>query len=195
MNLLTGVHIQGDYNPGINAARICLEDERIKGILKISKQARQGQIITAFDSTPDLGTSELDLEDQQVLDFDKLGKEDVGGPCQTVFKDCPNEGRSEIVQLNVDKTSFWWEGVFKHTDVRWETRLIPISLLPQQATPAPKKKSDQTMTTEQMNALHEKIASGINHGLNAIEIVDTFQRRVTKAQLVRVIMELMERNH
>jgi hypothetical protein len=51
------------------------------------------------------------------------------------------------------------------------------------------------MTADQMNAIHEKIAAGINHGLNANEIVDTFQRHITKAQLVRVIWELIDRGN
>ena len=50
------------------------------------------------------------------------------------------------------------------------------------------------MTVEQMNAIHEKIAQGANHGLNAHEIEATFNRHVTKAQLIRCIVELIQRN-
>jgi hypothetical protein len=49
------------------------------------------------------------------------------------------------------------------------------------------------MTTAEMNAIHEKIAQGIAHGLNAREIDRTFQRHVTKAQLIRCMIELIER--
>lgn len=191
MDILVGVHIAGDYNPGINAAKISLDDSRIKEIYKLSRRAKRGEIITTYDSTPDLGTSDLDLEDQQVKDIAKLSEEESQ---QAVFGALPSEGRSELITLHVDGTDFWWEGVFKHTDVHWETRTISLSLLPEiKATP--KKKSDLDMTPEQMNAIHEKISAGINSGLNAQEIVDTFNRHITKAQLVRVIWELLERSH
>ena len=94
-------------------------------------------------------------------------------------------------------TDFWWEGYFKHTSVSWETSQIPLSFLPQSLNvkPTPKKKSDLNMTAEQMNAIHNKIASGMNHGLNAREIVDTLNKDTTKAQLVRCIWELIERSN
>jgi hypothetical protein len=135
------------------------------------------------------------MENQQVKDLAKLTEEESQ---QAVFGALP-EGRSELVMLHVDGTDFWWEGVFKHTDVHWETRMIPLSFLPQPTAAAKKVQSgslpDLNMTAEQMNAIHEKIAAGMNHGLNAREIERTFNQHITKAQLVRIIMELIERNH
>jgi len=192
MDILVGVHIGGDYNPGINAAKISLDDDRIKEVIKLSRRAKRGEIITAYDSTPDLGTSDLDLEDQQVW---RLTEEESQ---QAVFGALPEDGRSELVMLHCDGTDFWWEGVFKHSDVHWETRMIPLTFLPPNSHLPPIKSGDLpdlNMTAEQMNAIHEKIAQGMNHGLNAREIDRTFQRHVTKAQLIRVIMELLERDH
>ena len=107
--------------------------------------------------------------------------------------------RIDVSQLNVDEHDFWWEGYFKHTDIRWTTNLIPLDFLPQKLRPQSGKsqtaKPDLEMTAEQMNAIHEKIAAGIAAGLNAREIEATFQRHVTKAQLIRCMMELLERNH
>ena len=192
MNILVGVHIAGDYNPGINAAQISLDDALINKIFKLSRQATRGKIITVYDYTPSLGNSKLDLENDHVKDIANLSSM-LGD--DEIFCDS-EDGRSELVMLHVDGTDFWWEGVFKHTDVNWETRMIPLSFLPQ---PVVKVESgslpDLNMTAEQMNAIHEKIATGISQGLNAREIDVTFQRHVTKAQLIRVIMELLERNH
>jgi len=210
MDILVGVHVGGDYNPGINAAKISLDDAAIKNIFRLAKRAKHGEIISTYDSTPDLGTSDLDLA--EIQDIAELAKQDMGKPLsatlRTVFTDCPEEGRSDIVQLHVDQTDFWWEGMFKHTDVHWETRLIPLSFLPK---PAATKKAitcwrppfsvqsgnlpDLNMTAEQMNAIHEKIAQGMSNGLNAREIDRTFNRHVTKAQLIRLLMEHIERNH
>ena len=215
MDILVGVHIAGDWDPGINAAKISLDDASIKRILKLSRRVRTGEILTAFDSTPELGTSDLDLENEsQYKDIAKLSDEESQ---QAVFGALVNEGRSEIVTLYVDGTDFWWGGVFKHTNVPWETRMIPLSFLPvtkaqikalQNASPFEADRTgylsgmlqsgnlpDLNMTAEEMNAIHEKIARGISHGLNAREIDRTFQRHVTKAQLIRLLMEHIERNH
>lgn len=192
MNILVGIHVSGDYNPGIKAAQITLDDPLISEIFKLSKRAKRGQIISAYDSTPVLGTSDIDLENNPVKDIADLSA--MMGDTE-IF--CGSkEGRSELVMLFVDGEDFWWEGVFKHTNTHWETRMIPLSFLPQ---PVVKVESgslpDLNMTPEQMNAIHEKIARGISHGLNAREIEATFQRHVTKAQLIRCMMELIERSH
>jgi hypothetical protein len=194
MDILVGVHVGGDWNPGVDAAKISLDDASIKRVLKLSRRARRpGEILTVYDSTPDLGTSELDMENQQVKDMARLTEEESQ---QVVFGILPpDEARSDLVMLHVDGTDFWWEGVFKHTDVHWETRMIPLSFLPQPVVVESGNLAETSMTAEQMNAIHEKIAAGMNHGLNAREIDRTFNRHVTKAQLIRVIMELIERDH
>ena len=104
-----------------------------------------------------------------------------------------------MVELHVDKTDFYFEGVFKHTDTHWETRLIPLTFLIPNINLATKKKHnlkkpDLDMTVKQMNFIHEKIAQGANHGLNAHEIEATFNRHVTKAQFIHCIVELIQRN-
>lgn len=196
MDLVVGVHVSGDADFGINAAKISLDDSRIKDILKMAKRARRpGEILTAYDCTPDLGTSDLDLENDPIRNLTELTAEESQ---QAVFG-LSDEGRSELVMIHIDGKEFWWEGVFKHTDIRWETRMIPMSLLPQPVKKSGARtttpKSDLNMTPEQMNLIHEKIARGINSGLNAREIEKTFNRHVTKAQLIRCLMELIERTH
>ena len=198
MDILVEIHIGSDWDGGgFNCARLSLGDKAIKNILKLAKRARNGQTIQEFDYTPELGITDLDIENRHYLDIAKLSEED---PQQAVFmapdansSDAP---RVDVVQLNVDSTSFWFEGRFKHTDLHWETRMIPLEFLPQPAKQSGKATAaDLDMTAEEMNAIHEKIAKGIAHGLNAREIEATFNRHVTKAQLVRCMIELIERSH
>jgi hypothetical protein len=205
MKILVGVHVASDYDAGVNAAQIELNDTAIKHILKLSKKAGKNNTISEYDYSPELGNTELNLEDNDLdkgytlayRDLDRLPSGEVKGaknkrPKVFVFE---SDARKDCVALNVNDTEFWWDGYFKHTEVKWATSAIPLIFLPNKLIPAPKNKSDQSMTTEQMNALHEKIAAGMNQGLNALEIMDTFNRHITKAQLVRVIMELIERKH
>lgn len=39
------------------------------------------------------------------------------------------EGRMECNTLNVTDDNFYWSGLYKHTDVRWETESVPIEAL------------------------------------------------------------------
>jgi len=193
LNLLVGVHIGGDYNPGIDAAQISLDNDSIKHILQLSRQTKPGQLITEFNSIPELGTSDLDTENEPIRNLDEISEIDAH---QGVFGSLMGEeGRSEIMTLVVDKTHFWWEGVFKHTDVHWETKQIPLNILPKVLRPT--KQSGSTtpkeLTPEQRSAIREKIAAGRNAGLTALEIDRTFQRHVTKAHYVEIILELIER--
>jgi hypothetical protein len=202
MDILVGVHVVGDWDDGINVAKISLDEAAIKCIFQLSKGAGKNTL-SCYDYSPELGTTDLDLDNNgpQYRDLSKLSEEErnlISDGC-LVFKDA--ETRKDCVQLYVNDTDFWWTGLFKHTEIAWETALIPLAFLPQEfrATPAKKVQSgslpDLNMTAEEMNAIHEKIAAGINQGLNAREIDATFQRHVTKAQLIRLLMEHIERNH
>jgi hypothetical protein len=207
MNILVGIHIGSDWNDGgFNCARLSLDDKAIKHIFRLARQAKNGQTVTEFDYTPELGTTELDLEsDRKNGQYRDISQYDSLRLIQdNTFKapadDSNDAPRIDVCQLHVDKDDFWWEGRFKHTDVVWETRMIPLSFLPQELRPAPRPvqsgstpKADLNMTTEEMNAIHERIAQGISNGLNAREIEATFQRHVTKAQLIRCMIELIER--
>lgn len=39
------------------------------------------------------------------------------------------EGRTECNTLNVTDDNFFWSGLYKHTDVRWETASVPLTEL------------------------------------------------------------------
>lgn len=198
MDILVEVHINNDFDSsGITCAKISLDDMAIKHIFRLARKAGNSQTIQEFDYTPELGKSDINFEQMEgtYWDIEKLKKSnpnyelEIFTPVEDVRMDC--------VQLNVDNDDFWWEGCFKNTDVHWTTRMIPLDFLPQELKPQSGKsqtaKPDLEMTTAELNAIHEKIAAGIAAGLNAREIDATFQRHVTKAQLVRVIMELIYR--
>jgi hypothetical protein len=204
MDILVGIHIAGDFIGGeYTCAKISLNDTDIKHIFQLSRKSKNHQTISEYGhyGSCELGDSDLDLEqpDRFYLDIAQLSDEESQ---QVVFATVEDGAKADVVQLCVDEEDFWFEGQFKHTDVRWETRMIPLSFLPQQLRPAARQvqsgsapKADLNMTAEQMNAIHEKIARGVSHGLNAREIEATFQRHVTKAQLIRCMIELIERSH
>lgn len=39
------------------------------------------------------------------------------------------EGRMECCTLNVTDNDFFWSGVYKHTEIRWETTSVPLTVL------------------------------------------------------------------
>ncbi len=43
------------------------------------------------------------------------------------------EGRMECYTLNITDDDFYWSGLYKHTDVRWETASVPLSALDEPA--------------------------------------------------------------
>jgi hypothetical protein len=203
MDILVKVHVGGDYNSHITAAKVSLDEAAIKHIQRAARDcAKDGLNRSTWDNSPELGTSDLDLEINPIMDMASLADPKSWGLGQVTLFKRDEEIRTEIVELHFDSTDFWWEGVFKHTDTHWETAIIPVSLLPQLTDPKPVPKTIESgslpetlMTADEMNAIHEKIAQGMNHGLNAREIDATFQRHVTKAQLIRLLMEHIERNH
>ena len=194
MKIISALHVDNDF-VNLNAALLDLDDKVINHIFQLSLKAKEGQTLSEFFNIPVLGTSDLFDEDDGVyFDMDKLTSAQKK---LNVFKEgAPEDTRSDVVELHVDKHDFYFEGIFKGTNTHWETRSIPLTFLTPNIvpTPAPKKKPDLNMTPVQMNAIHEKIAQGINHGLNAREIEATFNRHVTKAQLIQCIVELIQRN-
>lgn len=187
-NILVRVHNDG---LNVNAAKIELN---VLNIFQLSRKAGKNNTISEWDYSPELGTTEINLEDNTLnkgytlpyRNLNKLPKSESKLVAFTLEKDA----RIDCPQLFVNDTDFWWEGYFKHTNTKWDTSMIPLTFLKKKLNRKPKnQKSDLNMTPEQMNAIHEKIACGMNHGLNAHEIVDTFNRHITKAQLVRVIVE------
>lgn len=196
MNLLVGIHIGSDWNDArINAAQINLDDKHIKHILKLAKRVKEGQTVVEYDYSPELGTSQVDLQNESpyrnIADLSAMmGDDEVFTSKQSDNNKDPI--RTDCVQIHVDGTDFWWEGMFKHTDVHWETRMIPLSFLPQDFKPTSKTKADLNMSSQKINDIKVKIAAGMSQGLNAREINNTFQRHVTRAQLIRVIWDLIE---
>lgn len=205
MKILVQVHIEGDFITRINTALIDLNDTDIMRIFKLARKVKSGQTLLDYDYTPELGKSDIwynndneeesditTVYDSNYLNYDKLPKMFNGQPTfEEVIEDS-----LDCVEMNVDSTDFWWSGVFKHTTCRWETRMIPLSFLPQELgakTTTPK--AVQAITPEQLNTIHKNIEAGMEKGLNAREIEATLLKKATKAQLVTVIMGLLERKN
>ena len=209
MNILVGIHINGDYTPDseLNCVNIILDDAAIKDIFKISNKAVKAKgTISQFDYRPKLGKTFVDAiahETEPYIDVDKTDLSDMMGDNE-IFFELP-QVRSDVIQLHVNDTDFWWEGMFKHTYVHWETRMIPLAFLPQELRPPARHQSGKSqtaltrpeveLTAAGIDALLEKISRGIAQGLNSREIDDQFNRHVTKAQLIRCITHLLEKGN
>lgn len=197
MNILVGIHIGSDWNDGgINCAKIDLTDAAIESIFKLAKKAKKGRTIVEYNYTPELGTSYVDLQNESpyrnIADLSPMmGDNEVFTSKQSDDNEDPI--RTDCVQLHIDSTDFWWEGMFKHTDIHWETRMIPLNFLPQPKSKVSLVKPEVELTETGINNILEKISTGVSGGLNSREIDShILQRHVTKAELIRCITHLLE---
>ncbi len=44
------------------------------------------------------------------------------------------EGRMECTMLNVTESGCYWSGLYRHTDIRWESDTIPLTVLKEPGT-------------------------------------------------------------
>jgi hypothetical protein len=167
MNLLVGIHIGSDWNAaGINAAQINLDDNAIKHIFKLAKIVKKGQAISEYDYSPELGTSHVNLQNESpyrnMADISAMmGDIEVFTSKQS--DDLKDPIRTDCVQLTVDSTDFWWEGQFKHTDIHWETRMIPLSFLPKNLKPVSKLKDEnKDEVTKRKTKIIQEIVTNLN---------------------------------
>jgi hypothetical protein len=170
-------------------ALIFLEDKEIRNIIRMSKRADKHGHASTFDYSPALGNTEVDLSDvpyRNVTDLSSMMGDNE------IFTEDPSI-RKDAVELHVSQTEFWWSGYFKHTDIQWETNLIPLSLLPQRAARQSGRKEYSPLPQEKSNEIIEKIARGCAHGLNAREITQSFQRHVTLEQLVQCVIDSLQK--
>jgi hypothetical protein len=191
MDILVAVHVgEGCSGNGVNCALISLCDDSIKQLHKMAKRAGSQ---SSNDYPPELGKTELELEEFREMTELKSSLSAMVGSNE-IFT-ALHDVRVECVQVHVDSTHFWWEGVFKHTDVHWETRMIPLSILPaiQSGKPARQPQVSDSITETQINSVLEKVAQGMAHGLNSKEIEATFNRHITKAHLVQCISYLIQK--
>lgn len=193
MDILVAVHIGSYWDADVNCALISLCDDGIKQLLKMAKKAGAQSTIVDYDYTPELGKTELKLEEFREMTELKASLSAMVGSNE-IFTELPDV-RVECVQIHVDNKHFWWEGLFKHTDIHWETKQIPLSILPaiQSGKTARQPQVSDSITETQINSVLEKVAQGMAHGLNSKEIKASFNRHVTKVHLVQCISYLIQR--
>lgn len=192
MNILVQVYIMDEWCDDVNMASISLDDAAIKHIRQLSKKAKRTRI-SEWDSTPELGNF-IDSdgcpcpEDEFFAEIPYLSQTPEEIP--KVFK-VNEDFRTDVCELHVDGEDFWYSGHIKHTDTVWETKMIPVSFLPQtepKIKPA-KPKADLNLSLEDRVTILEKIAAGVNSGLNDREIAEVSLKGVSKAHLVACIRE------
>lgn len=186
MNILVQVHIMDDFSDEVNAASISLDDKAIKHIFKLSRKAGRDRI-SEWNYTPEFGCL-IDTKDDGCEDkiFEKYPYLSLTESKMAKLFRVVDDFRSHVVELNVDKSDFWWSGNIKHTNIQWETRMIPLSFISVGLKePAPAKpKADLNISLEDRIKILEKITTGVSSGLNDREIAEVSLKGVSKAQLV-----------
>lgn len=116
------VHVSGDYQ-GPEIAEVEITDALVARIRQLAEAARSLKVfkISEFDFTPAFFLRDYEAE------ADGDGDEMI---CRTPESEDEDEScRVECCTLNVSDTSFFWSGLVKNSDIRWETDLISLSEL------------------------------------------------------------------
>lgn len=124
------VHVSGDYQ-GPEIAEVEITDALVARIRQLAEAARSLKVfkISEFDFTPDFFLRDYEAE----ADGDGDGDEMI---CRTPESEDEDEScRVECCTLNVSDTSFFWSGLVKNSDIRWETDLISLSDLDEEFPP------------------------------------------------------------
>lgn len=100
------VSIFNDYVDDLNIARVTLTEELIAWIKKMEKIVQDNDIayIADYECSPEYFQSDNDVPPEI----------------------SPYEGSTECDMIVIRKGSFYWKGVIKHTDVRFETESFSI---------------------------------------------------------------------
>lgn len=126
------VHVSGDYQ-GPEIAEVEITDALVARIRQLAEAARSLKVfkISEFDFTPDFFLRDYEAEADG--DGDGDGDEMI---CRTPESEDEDEScRVECCTLNVSDTSFFWSGLVKNSDIRWETDLISLSDLDEEFPP------------------------------------------------------------
>ena len=97
--------------------------EKVKNAQDVKGRYGHFHQLTFFECGPVLFDG-IDLEQ-----VDKLEKEERLVLDKPLFIPLDRQARLDSVMLKVAHEEVSWEGYIKHTDVRWETVVIPVSIL------------------------------------------------------------------
>ena len=99
------------FNRPVDAAEVEIPSPSAQVILGLAEVCKEHDIYKVSRFENPLALLSEDYESEEDLVF------------------TPYEGRVECVTLNVTTTNFFWSGVYKHTNIRWETDSIPLETL------------------------------------------------------------------
>jgi len=111
--MILDVSIYNEYATGPEVAVVQIDDELAARIVKLAEAVRQLGVykLSMFDYTPDYFVRDHESEDENAYEE----PED------------PYDCRVECVTLNVTDSDFFWSGILKHTDIRFETDSVPLT--------------------------------------------------------------------
>ena len=107
------VSIYNEYATGPEVAVIQIGNELATRILRLAEAVKQLGVykVSLFDYTPEYFVRDHESEDENAY-------KEPDDPC---------ECRVECVTLNVTDSDFFWSGILKHTDIRFETDSVPLT--------------------------------------------------------------------
>jgi len=113
LEMVLDVSIYNEYATGPEVAVVQIGDELAARIFKLAEAVRQLGVykVSLFDYTPDYFVRDHESDDEGAY------KE----------PEDPYECHVECVTLNVTDSDFFWSGILKHTDIRFETDSIPLT--------------------------------------------------------------------
>ena len=111
--MILDVSIYNEYATGPEVAVVQIDDELAARIVKLAEAVRQLGVykLSMFDYTPDYFVRDHESEDENAY-------KEPEDPC---------ECRVECVTLNVTDSDFFWSGILKHSDIRFETDSVPLT--------------------------------------------------------------------
>lgn len=151
------VHVNNEYEDGPSYAIINLSAKQIKRILQLSKAVKDLKVtyIEEWDSPEALVCCETEIKDtgavtdkttpkeavilinddnavtalyaKNILAGNKPSSQEAQDNLRSLFKDW--DGRSGCDMLKVSANYFHYKGIFRHSDVTWETEGIPLDKL------------------------------------------------------------------
>lgn len=109
---ILSVSINNEFMTGPEIAVVQIDDELTARIIKLAEAVKQLGVYRAsfFDYTPDYFICDYESEKENAYKV----------------PDDPSDCRVECVILNVTESDFYWSGILKHTDVRFETESVPL---------------------------------------------------------------------
>ena len=113
LEMVLDVSIYNEYATGPEVAIVQISDVLAARILKLAEAVKQLGVykVSLFDYTPDYFVRDYESEVENAY-------KEPDDPC-----DC----RVECVTLNVTDSDFYWSGILKHRDIRFETDSVPLT--------------------------------------------------------------------